>query len=114
MGKARRIPLFHMAKPFILINKTKCMFQFTIGYMIDPSFIGNKTFREQVEKCMFTTFGSITEPFIKTKLLKKNTCVLALIMFYDTRSDNIAYSVLICVIYTINKNYVCIDYLDCQ
>ena len=37
-------------------------------------------------------------------------------MFYETRADNPGknFRVLSCVIYTIIKNYVCIDYLDCQ
>ena len=35
-------------------------------------------------------------------------------MFYDTRAENIAHRVLSCVIYTIIKNYVCIDYLASQ
>ena len=74
----------------------------------------NKAFRDQVEKCMYTTFGEIKQTFIKSKLLKNNTIVLALIMFYETISNRIAYRVLSCVIYTTIKNYVCIDYLACQ
>ena len=82
--------------------------------MINPGLNVNKAPREQVEKCMFTKFGEITQPFIKSKLLENNTSVLALIIFYETRSDRIFYRVLSYVIYTIIKNYVCIDYLDCQ
>ena len=84
--------------------------------MINPGFNVNKSFREQAETCMLTTFGSITQPFIKDTLSKKNTSVLELIMFYDTRADNPkkSFRVLSCVIYTIIKNYVCIDYLACQ
>ena len=65
---------------------------------------------------MFTAFGVITQPFIKATLAKNNTSVLALIMFYDTRAYNTKkyFSVLSCVIYTIIKNYVCIDCLACQ
>ena len=37
---------------------------------------------------MYTTFGEITQPFIKATLSKNNTSVLALIMFYETRADN--------------------------
>ena len=36
--------------------------------MIDPSLRVNKLFKEQVEKCMNTTFGELTQPFIKTTL----------------------------------------------
>ena len=98
------------------MNKKKCINEFTIGYMINPRLSFNKSFKEQVEKCMFTTFGEIKKPFIKAKLEKNNTSVLALIMFYETRADNPkkAYRVLSCVIYTTIKNYVCIDYLACQ
>ena len=32
--------------------------------MINPGLNVNKASREQVEKCMFTTFGEITQPFI--------------------------------------------------
>ena len=63
---------------------------------------------------MFTTFCAITQPFIKSKLLKSNTIVLALILFYETIVDKIAYIFLSCVIYTMIKNYVCIDYPACQ
>ena len=46
----------------------------------------------------------------------KNNCVLALVMSYETRHKNAIKSsiVLICVIYTIIGDYVCIDYLSCQ
>ena len=40
--------------------------------------------------------------------------MLEFIMFYEKRADNIAYRLSSCVIYTIIKNYVCIDYLDFQ
>ena len=64
---------------------------------------------------MYTTFGEITQPFIKSTLAEKNTIVLELIMFYEIRSDNPEkyFRVVSCFIYTIIKNYVCIDYLDC-
>ena len=82
--------------------------------MINPGLNVNKAFRSQVKKCMFTTFGEITHPFIKATLAKKNTSVLALIMFYETRADKKSYRVLSCVIYDIIKNYVCIGYLAFQ
>ena len=68
-----------------------------------------------MEKCINTTFGEITQPFIKATLSKKNTSVLALIMFYETRGDNPKkyFRVLSCVVYSIIKNYVCIEYLAC-
>ena len=65
---------------------------------------------------MYTTFGEITQPFIQAILFKKNTSVLELIMFYETRAYNTkkTFRVLSCVIYTIIKNYVCIDDLVYQ
>ena len=39
--------------------------------MINPSLHANKSFKEQVEKCMNNKFGEITQPFIKTILSKQ-------------------------------------------
>ena len=65
---------------------------------------------------MYTTFGEITQPFIKSTIEKINTSVLALIMFYDTREyiPKKQFRVLSCVIYGIIKNYFCINYLAFQ
>ena len=84
--------------------------------MINPGLNVNKAFVEQVEKCMYITFGAITQTFLKSTWAKNKTRVLALVMFYETREDNPKkyYKVLSCVIYTVIKNYVSIDYLDCQ
>ena len=55
----------------------------------------------------------MTPPFIRNTTKKKNTCVLALVMFYDMRNNNAtkAFRMLSCVTYTIIYNYVSIDYL---
>ena len=99
---------------FIWINETKKRInEFNIGYMMNPGFNVNKTFIEQMKKCMFTTFGAIAQPFIKSTLLKKKTIVLILTMFYEKRAKNIAYRVCSCSIYTIIERYVCIHYLAC-
>ena len=65
---------------------------------------------------MNTTCGELTQPFIKSTLSKNNTRVLALIIFHETRAENHEkdFRVLSCVIYTIIKNYVCIDCTACQ
>ena len=52
---------------------------------------------------MFTTFGEITKPFIKSTLAKLKTSLLEIIILYETRADNKAYRVLSFFIYTINK-----------
>ena len=53
-----RLPLFYMSKRFIWLNETKQYINlFTIGYIINPSLDVNKTFKEQVEKCMYNIFG---------------------------------------------------------
>ena len=73
-----------------------------------------KTSKKKCKNKLFTTFGEITKPFIKATLAKNNTSVLALIMFYETRAYKKYYRVFSCVIYTIIKNYICIDYLAFQ
>ena len=75
-----------------------------------------KTSKNKCKNKLFTTFGEITKPFIKATLAKNNTSVLALIMFYEKRAYNPKeyFKVLSCVIYTVIKNYVCIDYPDFQ
>ena len=80
--------------------------------MINPTLDTKKSFKEQVNKFMKNTFGSITQPHIRTILAKNNTRMLVLLMFYDTRKNpKKVIKVLSCVIYTIFSNYVCIDYL---
>ena len=116
LGENHRLPLFHTDKHFIWINETKKrIHEFTIRYIINTGLNTNKTFKEQVEKCMYTTFGEIKQPFIKTTLSKNNTHVFTFIMFYETRGDNPrkAFRVLSYIVYGIIENYVCINYLDC-
>ena len=70
LGANHRLPLFYMDKNFIWLNETKERINyFTIGYMINPGLYVNKTFEEQVEKCMNNKFGEITQPFIKATLV---------------------------------------------
>ena len=61
-----------MAKNFIWLNETKKRInEFAIGSIINPGFNVNKALRDQVGKCMYTTFGEITQPFIKATLSKR-------------------------------------------
>ena len=115
LGANHCLPLFHIAKRFTWLNETKERInEFNIGYIYNPGLNVNKAFREQVQTFMFTTFGEITQPFMRSTLEKINTNVLALIIFYEIIVDKKYYRVLSCVIYTIMKHYICIDYLDCQ
>ena len=69
LGSNQCQPLLHMAKRFISIEDTdEHINDLEIGYMINPSLNVNKVFRDQVEKCMNTKFGELTQPFIKTTL----------------------------------------------
>ena len=71
-----------MAKRFIQLNQTtEHIDEVTIEYMINPGLYDNKAFKEQVEKCIYTTFDEITQPFIKAALAKNSTSMLALIIF---------------------------------
>ena len=72
LGACHRLPLLHMAKSFIWIEETRELIdEFSIGYMINSSLNINKSFKEQVNKCMKTTFGAITQSHISKILAKK-------------------------------------------
>ena len=48
-----RMPLSHMAKSYMWLKETKeCINEFSIGYIIPPTFNINKSFKEQVTECM--------------------------------------------------------------
>ena len=86
LGDNHHLPLFHMARSFIWPEETKERInKFSIVYMINPTLNINKALIEQVNKCMKTTLGVITKPYIKTTLPKNKTRVLSLLMFYETR-----------------------------
>ena len=53
---------------------------------------------------------------IRNVLKKENMCVIALVIFYENRTNNTmkVFRVLSCVLYTVIENYVCIAYLCCQ
>ena len=54
---------------------------------------------------MYTKFGEITQPFIKSIFSKNITSVSVLIMFYETRTENIKkyFIMLSCVIHATIK-----------
>ena len=48
LGAYHPLPLLHMAKSFIWIEETReCINEFSIGYMIDPTFNINKSFKKK-------------------------------------------------------------------
>ena len=61
------------------------MNQFSIGYMINFSNHFNNVFWEQVEKCLNATFHEKKMETIRNVLKTRNTCVIALTMFYDNK-----------------------------
>ena len=77
-----------MDKSYIWTEETKeCINEFSMGYIINPNFNINKSFKEKVTKCMKTKFGTINQPHISKISSKTNTRVLALLMFYETRKN---------------------------
>ena len=67
-----RLPLSHMDKSYICLEETKERInEFSIGYMINPTLNINKAFKEQVTKCMKTSFGAMNQPHISKILSKK-------------------------------------------
>ena len=84
-----RMSLSHMAKSFIWIEETnQCINELSIGYMMNPNLNMNKVFRDKVKVCMKTIFSTSTMTKISKILLKPNTRVLALAMFYENRKNN--------------------------
>ena len=52
---------------------------------MNPNLSTNNVFREQVKVCMKTTFSTSIMTHISKILLKTNTRVLELVMFFDDR-----------------------------
>ena len=59
--------------------------QFSIYYMINTSLNINKVFKEQVEKFLRATFHENTMENIRYVMKNKDTCVIALIFFYESK-----------------------------
>ena len=85
------------------------------GYIINPSLHINKMFKIQGEKCLGYSFYIEKMQSIKNCLMNKNTSLMAFLMIYGTVGMSIKnlLRVLICVVYTLIDNYVCIEYLQC-
>ena len=76
------MPLLHMSKSYICIEeKNQLINEFSFGYMMNPTLYKKKYFKEQVKSCFRNTFGQDTISHINTILMKKNTRVLAIVIF---------------------------------
>ena len=73
--------------------------------MINLSIPINNMFREQVEKCLRATFNENKMETIGYFMSKNDTCVLVLIMFYESKGKKV-YRVLSCVRYSLIHNYI--------
>ena len=80
---------------------------------MNPTLYENKVFKEKMKVCFRNTFGPDTTSHINTILMKKNTIVLALVIFNESGEKIIRkmFRVLSCVIYTFIDKYFFIDYL---
>ena len=82
LGGSCSMPLLHMSKSYIWLEaKNQRIYEFSIGYTMNPNLSMNKYFKYQVKVCMITTFYSSTMTHISKILLKPNKRVLALVMF---------------------------------
>ena len=117
LGTNCRMPLLPMSKSYICHEDTNQRInEFSIGYMMNPTLYGNRAFKDQVKLFFKHTFGPYTNSHINKTLQKKNTIVLALVIFYESGKTIIRklFRLLSCVIYTIIDKYVCIDYLGSE
>ena len=105
-----------MDKSYIwLEEKNELINDFSIGYMINPNLSIKKSFKDQVTKCKKTTFGAMIQQLISKIVLKKNKSVSIIYVLWDqTKKPKKNFKVLSCVIYTIIRNYVYIDYLGSE
>ena len=84
LGTDHNLPLSHTAKSYIWLDKrNQRINELSLGYMKNPNLNMNKVFRKKVKVCMKTTFSSSTMTHISKIVLKPNTRVLVLVMFFD-------------------------------
>ena len=87
LGVNHSQPLLHISKIFVYIYTTdERINPFAIGYIINLTLHVNKVFIEQVEKFLRATFHQNTMEGIKNIMRKKDTYVIALIFFYESKT----------------------------
>ena len=117
LGANCRMPLLHMSNRKIWIEETNQRInEFSFAYMFYPVLHTKKVFRYQVKACLNNTFGADTNKHINKTLMKRDTRVLALVVFYELGNFNPSnvFKVLSCILYKIIDRYVCIDYLGTE
>ena len=78
--------LIHMYRILVDLYPTeKQINQFSVGYIINPLLHVNEVFREKVENVLIATFHENTMENIRYVMRKKDTCVIAIIMFYGSK-----------------------------
>ena len=106
LGTNHRLPISHMAKSYIWLEESNQRInELSIVYMMNPNFSVNKAFKDQVKVCLKTTFSTSTLSHISKILLKPDTRVLSLVIFFDNRNkcrENVK-SVELCNIYNYKK-----------
>ena len=111
----RRLPLLHMSKNIVHVNTIEeCINQFSIGYIINPTLHVDKVFRDQVGKFPKINISSRWHERYIIFMRKKDTCIIPLVMFYETKKPTKVYRVLSCVLYSIIDNYVLVYYPCCH
>ena len=65
----------------------KTIISFAICYMVNPYLNCNRVFRVKVEIFLSLSFSARTMENIKYCLRNNNTCVMALIMFYENNGE---------------------------
>ena len=86
LGNNHCLLLSHLDKSCICLEETNQRInELSIVYMMNPNLGMKNNFREQVKVCIKTTFSTSTMTHISKILLKPNTIVLALVMFFENR-----------------------------
>ena len=86
LGNNHSVNSSHVAKSYIwLEEKNLRINEFSIGYTMNQNLNMNRVFRDQVKVCVINIFSTSIMTQISKILLKPNTRVLALVMFFENR-----------------------------
>ena len=80
--------ILHMSKIMVHCYTTdENINPFSIGYIINPSLKCDNVFKIQVEIFLSVLFSFRTIKNIKDFLMKNNTCVMVLLIFYENNGE---------------------------